>query len=195
MRNSVITRKTGETDIAIELELDGTGKAQIDTGVGFLNHMLTLFTVHGLFDLKVTCNGDTDVDDHHSTEDIGIALGEAFAQAVGDKKGIKRYADKILPMDEALIIAAVDVSGRGGYFGDLSMPTQKVGTFDTELVDDFWGAFAANAGITLHVRQLSGKNSHHILEGTFKAVSRALREAVSVDERNAGVIPSTKGVL
>ena len=195
MRNSVITRKTGETDIAIELELDGTGKAQIDTGVGFLNHMLTLFTVHGLFDLKVTCKGDTDVDDHHSTEDIGIALGEAFAQAVGDKKGIKRYADKILPMDEALIIAAVDVSGRGGYFGDLSMPTQKVGTFDTELVDDFWGAFAANAGITLHVRQLSGKNSHHILEGTFKAVSRALRDAVSVDERNAGVIPSTKGVL
>lgn len=195
MRKSVISRKTGETDIAIELELDGTGKAQIDTGVGFLNHMLTLFTVHGLFDLKVTCKGDTDVDDHHSTEDIGIALGEAFAQAVGDKKGIKRYADKILPMDEALIIAAVDVSGRGGYFGDLSMPTQKVGTFDTELVDDFWGAFAANAGITLHVRQLSGKNSHHILEGTFKAVSRALRDAVSVDERNAGVIPSTKGVL
>lgn len=195
MRNAAITRKTGETDIAIELELDGTGKARIDTGVGFLNHMLTLFTVHGLFDLKVTCNGDTDVDDHHSTEDIGIALGEAFAQAVGDKKGIRRYADKILPMDEALIIAAVDVSGRGGYFGDLTMPTQKVGTFDTELVDDFWGAFAANSGITLHVRQLSGKNSHHILEGTFKAVSRALRDAVSVDERNAGVIPSTKGVL
>lgn len=195
MRNSEIIRKTGETDIAIELELDGTGKAQIDTGVGFLNHMLTLFTVHGLFDLKVTCKGDTDVDDHHSTEDIGIALGMAFAQAVGDKKGIKRYADKILPMDEALIIAAVDVSGRGGYFGDLCLPTQKVGTFDTELVDDFWGAFAANAGITLHVRQLSGKNSHHILEGTFKAVSRALRDAVSIDERNLGVIPSSKGVL
>lgn len=195
MRTSTIARKTGETDIVIELDLDGTGKALIDTGVGFLNHMLTLFTVHGLFDLKVTCKGDVDVDDHHSTEDIGIALGMAFAEAVGDKKGIRRYADRIIPMDEALIIAAVDVSGRGGYFGDLCIPTQKVGSFDTELVDDFWSAFAANADITLHVRQLCGKNSHHILEGTFKAVSRALRDAVSADERNAGAIPSSKGVL
>lgn len=195
MRTAEIKRKTGETDISVKLNLDGTGKAKIDTGVGFLNHMLTLFTVHGLFDMEVTCNGDTDVDDHHSTEDIGIAMGQAFAAAVGDKKGIRRYADKVIPMDEALILSAVDISGRGGYFGDVQCPTQKVGTFDTELVTDFWTAFANNAGITLHIQVLAGKNSHHIIEGIFKSVTRSLREAVSIDERNAGVIPSTKGSL
>ena len=195
MRTAEIKRKTKETDIAVLLDLDGTGKADIDTGVGFLNHMLTLFTVHGLFDLTVKCLGDTDVDDHHSTEDIGIALGQAFAEAVGDKKGIRRFADKVIPMDEALVLSAVDISGRGGFFGDVQCPTQKVGTFDTELVLDFWTAFAANAGITLHVNILAGKNSHHIIEGIFKSVTRSLREAVSIDERNAGVIPSTKGSL
>lgn len=195
MRTAEIIRKTGETDISVKLEIDGTGRAKIDTGVGFLNHMLNLFTVHGLFDLEVVCKGDTDVDDHHSTEDIGIALGQAFAQAVGDKKGICRYASKMIPMDEALILSAVDVSGRGGFFGELTMPTQKVGSFDTELVNDFWIAFASNAGITLHIQVLSGKNSHHIIEGMFKSVSRSLREAVSLDERNLGVIPSTKGSL
>ena len=195
MRTAEIKRKTKETDITVSLDLDGTGKADIDTGVGFLNHMLTLFTVHGLFDLTVKCQGDTDVDDHHSTEDIGIALGQAFAEAVGDKKGIRRYADKVIPMDEALVLSAVDISGRGGFFGDVQCPTQKVGTFDTELVLDFWTAFAANAGITLHVNILAGKNSHHIIEGIFKSVTRSLREAVSIDERNAGVIPSTKGSL
>ena len=195
MRKAEIKRKTKETDIVVELDLDGTGMAEIDTGVGFLNHMLTLFAVHGLFDLKVLCKGDTDVDDHHSTEDIGIALGQAFAEAVGDKKGIRRYADKTIPMDEALVLSAVDRSGRGGFFGDIRYPTQKVGTFDTELVSDFWIAFANHAGITLHVNVLAGKNSHHIIEGVFKSVSRSLREAVSIDERNVGVIPSSKGSL
>lgn len=195
MRIAEIQRKTGETDISVKLNLDGTGLARIDTGVGFLNHMLTLFTVHGLFDLDILCKGDTDVDDHHSTEDIAIALGQAFAAAIGDKKGIRRYADKLIPMDEALILSAVDVSGRGGFFGELRFPTQKVGTFDTELVNDFWTSFAANAGITLHIQVLAGKNSHHIIEGIFKSVTRSLREAVSIDERNPDVIPSTKGSL
>lgn len=195
MRIAEIQRKTGETDISVKLNLDGTGLARIDTGVGFLNHMLTLFTVHGLFDLDILCKGDTDVDDHHSTEDIAIALGQAFAAAIGDKKGIRRYADKLIPMDEALILSAVDVSGRGGFFGELRFPTQKVGTFDTELVNDFWTSFAANAGITLHIQVLAGKNSHHIIEGIFKSVTRSLREAVSIDGRNPDVIPSTKGSL
>lgn len=195
MRTAEIRRTTGETDIAVKLNLDGTGIAAIDTGVGFLNHMLNLFTVHGLFDMEVKCCGDVDVDDHHSTEDIGIAMGQAFAAALGDKKGIRRYADKLIPMDEALILSAVDISGRGGFFGELSFPTQKVGTFDTELVSDFWTAFAANAGITLHVQVLAGKNSHHIIEGIFKSVTRSLRDAAAIDERNADVIPSTKGSL
>ena len=195
MRNAAVTRRTGETDIAIELDLDGAGCADIGTGVGFLDHMLTLFAVHGMFDLKVICRGDVEVDDHHSTEDIGIALGQAFLKALGDKKGICRYADKIIPMDEALILSAVDISGRGGYFGETDIPSQKIGTFDTELVEEFWHAFAVNAGITLHVRQLAGRNSHHIVEGIFKSVARSLREAVSIDERNAGMIPSTKGIL
>ncbi|MBQ3862377.1 MAG: imidazoleglycerol-phosphate dehydratase HisB [Clostridia bacterium] len=195
MRTAEIKRKTKETDIVLTLSLDGSGKAEIDTGVGFLNHMLTLFAVHGLFDLSVRCKGDTEVDDHHSTEDIGIALGQAFAEALGDKKGIRRYADKTIPMDEALILSAVDVSGRGGFYGEIPCPAQKVGTFDTELAEDFWTAFADNAGITLHIRVLAGKNSHHILEGVFKSVSRSLREAVSIDCRNADAIPSTKGSL
>lgn len=195
MRTAEIKRKTKETDIALTLSLDGSGKAEIDTGVGFLNHMLTLFAAHGLFDLSVRCKGDTEVDDHHSTEDIGIALGQAFAEALGDKKGIRRYADKTIPMDEALILSAVDVSGRGGFYGEIPCPAQKVGTFDTELAEDFWTAFADNAGITLHIRVLAGKNSHHILEGVFKSVSRSLREAVSIDCRNADAIPSTKGSL
>ncbi len=195
MRTAEIKRKTKETDIALTLSLDGSGKAEIDTGIGFLNHMLTLFAAHGLFDLSVRCKGDTEVDDHHSTEDIGIALGQAFAEALGDKKGIRRYADKTIPMDEALILSAVDVSGRGGFYGEIPCPAQKVGTFDTELAEDFWTAFADNAGITLHIRVLAGKNSHHILEGVFKSVSRSLREAVSIDCRNADAIPSTKGSL
>ena len=195
MRLAEITRTTGETDISLSLNLDGAGKAGIDTGVGFLDHMLTLFTVHGLFDLILTCRGDTRVDDHHSVEDIAIALGQAFAQAVGDKRGICRYAHRILPMDEALILCAVDVSGRGGFYGDLAIPTQKVGSFDTELINDFLIAFAQNAGITLHVQILAGKNSHHILEGIFKALSRTLRQAVSLDERNLNTIPSSKGCL
>ena len=195
MRTAEIKRKTKETDIVLTLSLDGSGKAEIDTGIGFLNHMLTLFAAHGLFDLSVRCKGDTEVDDHHSTEDIGIALGQAFAEALGDKKGIRRYADKTIPMDEALVLSAVDVSGRGGFYGEIPCPAQKVGTFDTELAEDFWTAFADNAGITLHIRVLAGKNSHHILEGVFKSVSRSLREAVSIDCRNADAIPSTKGSL
>ena len=195
MRTAEIKRKTKETDIVLTLSLDGSGKAEIDTGIGFLNHMLTLFAAHGLFDLSIRCKGDTEVDDHHSTEDIGIALGQAFAEALGYKKGIRRYADKTIPMDEALILSAVDVSGRGGFYGEIPCPAQKVGTFDTELAEDFWTAFADNAGITLHIRVLSGKNSHHILEGVFKSVSRSLREAVSIDCRNADAIPSTKGSL
>ena len=195
MRTAEIKRKTKETDIVLTLSLDGSGKAEIDTGIGFLNHMLTLFAAHGLFDLSVRCKGDTEVDDHHSTEDIGIALGQAFAEALGDKKGIRRYAEKTIPMDEALILSAVDVSGRGGFYGEIPCPAQKVGTFDTELAEDFWTAFADNAGITLHIRVLAGKNSHHILEGVFKSVSRSLREAVSIDCRNADAIPSTKGSL
>ena len=195
MRESEIKRKTAETDISLSLCVDGTGKAEISTGIGFLDHMLTLFARHGRFDLCVTCKGDTCVDDHHSTEDIGIALGQALRQALGDKKGICRYGDIILPMDEALILASVDISGRGMLCLSAEFRTEKIGTFDTELVEEFFQAFAANAGITLHIRQLDGKNSHHIAEGMFKAVARALRKAVSIDEAARDEIPSTKGVL
>lgn len=195
MRTAEITRVTAETDIRLTLTLDGTGKSEIDTGCGFLNHMLTLFARHGRFDLCVRCKGDTDVDDHHTTEDIGIALGQAFYRALGDKRGICRYADRMLPMDEALILSAVDISGRGGAYLELPMPTQKVGTFDTELCAEFWIAFARDAGLTLHIRELAGSNSHHIIEGTFKAVARSLRAAVAIDPACAGEIPSTKGVL
>ena len=195
MRQAEVSRKTGETDIRIRLDLDGTGKNVIDTGVGFLDHMLTLFARHGRFDLEVSCKGDTYVDDHHSVEDIGIALGKAFEQALGNKKGIVRYGSTILPMDESLILSAVDLSGRGLLVYDLQIPAEKVGTFDTELVEEFWIAFTANAGLSLHLRQLSGRNSHHIIEGAFKSAARSLRKAVSIDRDFADEIPSTKGLL
>ena len=195
MRKAEINRKTAETDIFLSLDLDGTGKGTIDTGVGFLNHMLTLFSRHGRFDLTVRCAGDTDVDDHHSVEDIGIALGKAFEQALGDKKGVTRYGSTILPMDESLILSAVDLSGRGLLVYDLASPAEKVGTFDTELTEEFFRALAHNAGMTLHIKQLSGGNSHHIIEGAFKSVARSLRTAAAIDSACAEEIPSTKGVL
>ncbi|MBQ8814096.1 MAG: imidazoleglycerol-phosphate dehydratase HisB [Lachnospiraceae bacterium] len=195
MRTYEITRTTAETDIALSLCLDGTGKSSIDTGCGFLNHMLTLFASHGRFDLNVTCKGDTDVDDHHTVEDIGICLGEAFRQALGDKKGIYRYGQMILPMDEALILTAVDISGRSYLAYGLDIPTEKVGSFDTELVEEFFLGFTRKAEMTLHIRQIAGTNSHHIIEGCFKSVARALRQAVAIDESRKDEIPSTKGVL
>lgn len=195
MRIAEIKRTTAETDISLELKLDGTGLSDIQTGCGFLDHMLTLFARHGRFDLNVTCQGDTYVDDHHTVEDIGIALGQAFAIALGDKKGIKRYGDTILPMDESLILTAVDLSGRGLLGYALDIPTEKVGTFDTELVEEFWLGFVRNANCTLHIRQLAGTNSHHIIEGAFKSAGRSLKEAVAIDAAFADEIPSTKGVL
>ena len=194
-RTAEIVRNTLETQISLTLDLDGTGKSVIDTGCGFLNHMLTLFAKHGRFELNVKCTGDTDVDYHHTTEDIGIALGDAFKKALGDKRGITRYADIILPMDESLILAAVDVSGRAHLTYDVTMPTEKVGDFDTELAKEFWLGFIRAADITLHVRMLSGENSHHIIEGIFKAVSHVFAKAVAIDARYANEIPSTKGVL
>ncbi len=195
MRTSEIKRKTAETDIRLALNLDGKGECSISTGVGFLDHMLTLFARHGRFDLCVECKGDTNVDDHHSVEDIGIALGQAFKEAVGDKRGIRRYGDITLPMDEALILVALDVSGRGMLCYSADFRTEKIGTFDTELVEEFFVAFAGNAGITLHIKQLDGRNSHHIAEGMFKACARALGFAVAIDGRAKDEIPSTKGVL
>ena len=195
MRTAQIDRNTNETHIQLSLNLDGKGESAIQSGVGFLDHMLTLLARHGRMDLKVTCQGDTWVDDHRSVEDIGIALGQAFAQALGDKRGIRRYASLCLPMDEALILCAVDLSGRGGYYEDLEVPTEKIGAFDTQLVYEFMEAFAVNAKVTLHLRKLSGRNSHHIVEGAFKALGRVLREAVSVDEPFKDEIPSTKGML
>ena len=195
MRRSEIERKTAETDISLALNLDGTGKSNIDTGCGFLNHMLILFARHGRFDLDVTCHGDVDVDDHHSVEDIGICLGMAFAEALGNGAGICRYGHIILPMDETLILCAVDLSGRAHLEYGLEIPTEKVGTFDTELTEEFLIAFVRKANMTLHVKQLSGRNSHHIIEGTFKALARTLAQAVSIDEKYRDEIPSTKGVL
>ena len=195
MRTAEITRRTAETDIALRLTLEGTGAGTIQTGVGFLDHMLTLFAKHGRFDLELTCKGDTWVDDHHTAEDVGIVLGQAFRQALGNKRGICRYGDITLPMDEALILAAVDLSGRGYLGYGLQIPTQKVGTFDTELVEEFWLGFTRNAECTLHIRQLAGTNSHHIIEGTFKAVGRVLKAAVAIDPAFANEVPSTKGVL
>ena len=195
MRTAEIFRKTAETEIILKLDLDGSGKGEIDSGVGFLDHMLTLFAKHGRFDLSVSCKGDTWVDDHHSVEDIGIALGQAFAKALGDKRGIVRYGSCILPMDEALILTAVDLSGRAYLGFDLRVPTPRVGTFDTELVEEFFFAFVRNAGCSLHLRKLAGKNSHHIIEGAFKSAARSLRAAVRIEEAYRDEIPSTKGVL
>lgn len=195
MRTAEINRKTAETDIQLRLNLDGTGVSNIDTGVGFLDHMLTLFAKHGRFDLDVHCVGDIQVDAHHTTEDIGIALGEAFAEALGDKRGITRYSSTILPMDETLILSAVDISGRSYLGYQLNIPCAKVGTFDTELTEEFFLGFVRKAELTLHIRQLAGTNSHHIIEGTFKSVARSLKTAVAIDELYKEEIPSTKGLL
>lgn len=195
MRTAKLRRTTGETDVAVVLDLDGTGKSEISTGCGFLDHMLTLFARHGRFDLTVQAKGDTWVDDHHTVEDVGITLGDAFAQALGEKRGVTRYGSTILPMDEALILTAVDLSGRGLLCYDLAIPTEKVGTFDTQLVGEFFAAFARRADLTLHVKQLAGANSHHIIEGAFKSLARSLRTAVVIDPAAAGEVPSTKGVL
>ena len=193
MRIAEISRRTAETDIMLTLNLDGAGKSTVKTGVGFLDHMLTLFAAHGKFDLEVTCSGDTWVDDHHSAEDIGICLGLAFQQALGDKRGITRYGSCLLPMDEALIQTAVDISGRSFLGYGLEIPTEKIGSFDTELVEEFWLAFVRCCPMSLHIRQLAGKNSHHIVEGCFKSVARSLQIAVKTDGTDE--IPSTKGVL
>lgn len=195
MRTAEIVRNTAETQIVLNLNLDGSGRSEVSTGCGILDHMLTLFAKHGRFDLAVSCKGDTWVDDHHTVEDVGIALGQAFKIALGDKKGITRYGSQILPMDEALILTAVDLSGRGYLGYDLQIPTQKVGTFDTELVEEFWLGFIRNAECTLHVRQMAGTNSHHIIEGAFKSAGRSLRAAVAIEPAYADEIPSTKGVL
>ncbi len=195
MRTYEMSRNTAETQIKLTLNLDGTGSSQISSGCGFLDHMLTLFAKHGRFDLTVRCTGDTQVDDHHTVEDIGICLGQAFKAALGDLRGVKRYGNMLLPMDEALILSAVDLSGRGLLAYDLDIPTEKVGTFDTQLNEEFWLAFTRCAACTLHIKQLAGKNSHHIIEGTFKSVARSLRQAVSMDPDCMDEIPSTKGVL
>lgn len=195
MRSAEIIRTTKETDIRLSLSLDGRGKSDISTGCGFLNHMLTLFASHGRFDLTVYCKGDIDVDFHHTAEDVGICLGQAFAKALGDKKGITRYGSFILPMDEALILTAADISGRCHLCYDLAIPAQKIGSFDSELVQEFFLAFVRNCPMSLHIRKLEGTNSHHIAEGAFKSVARTLKAAVKIDADAANEIPSTKGVL
>lgn len=195
MRTASIQRDTLETQISLTIDLDGRGESSVSTGCGFLDHMLTLFARHGRFDLTVSCHGDHQVDDHHTVEDVGICLGTAFREALGDLKGICRYGSTTLPMDETLILSAVDISGRSMLRYTASIPTEKVGTFDTELAEEFWTAFARCAGITLHIRQLDGTNSHHIIEGMFKSVARSLRAAVAIDQDFRDEIPSTKGVL
>ena len=195
MRTAELKRTTAETDIRLSLNLDGSGVSTVDTGCGFLNHMLTLFARHGRFDLTITCHGDTDVDYHHTTEDIGIVLGQALAEALGDKRGIKRYGSMLLPMDEALILCALDLSGRAYLGYELSIPMEKVGDFDTELTKEFFWGFVRASACTLHLRQLAGENSHHIIEGAFKAFGRALCEAVAIDVSHRDEIPSTKGML
>ena len=195
MRNAEIKRKTAETDIFLALDLEGEGETAIDTGIGFLDHMLTLFARHGGMALTVKCVGDTQVDGHHSAEDIGICLGSALREALGECRGITRYGSMILPMDETLILSAVDVSGRSYLAFEVDFPTQRVGDFDTELVKEFFLAFVRKAELTLHIRELAGENSHHIAEGIFKSVARSLRAAVAVDAKNGDAIPSTKGVL
>ena len=195
MRTAEINRTTAETNVCLRLELDGTGLSQIATGCGFLDHMLTLFARHGRFDLSVQCKGDTYVDDHHTVEDVGICLGDAFAQALGDKRGVTRYGSMLLPMDEALILTSVDLSGRGLLCFGLQIPAQKVGTFDTELAEEFFIALARRGDMTVHIRQLAGNNSHHIIEGAFKSLARSLAAAAAIDPRFSQEIPSTKGVL
>lgn len=195
MRKAEIIRKTNETDITLTLNVDGKGTSTIDTGCGFLDHMLTLFAKHGRFDLTVKCTGDTYVDDHHTVEDIGIALGQAFKVALGEKRGIVRYGSTILPMDEALILTAIDFSGRSYLGFDVDIPTEKIGSFDTELVQEFWYGFVRNADCTLHIRKIAGSNSHHIVEGAFKSAARSIKDAVKTEEGFADEIPSTKGVL
>ena len=195
MRNAEISRKTAETDIVLSLEIDGKGVGSIDTGVGFLDHMLELFLKHGKFDLRVICKGDTYVDSHHSVEDIGICLGKAFAQALGEARGIQRFSDVTVPMDEALVLCAVDISGRSHLSLDVTLSEHPVGAMDTELLEEFLLAFVRNAGMTVHIRLLEGKNAHHIIEACFKALARALRAAVSIDEEFSDEIPSTKGTL
>ena len=195
MRSASIARKTAETDITLTLCLDGKGESDIETGCGFLDHMLILFAKHGRFDLTVRCVGDTHVDYHHTVEDVGICLGKAFREALGDKKGIIRYGSMILPMDESVMLSAVDISGRSGFYPILNIPSPKVGDFDTELCAEFWIAFARDAGLTLHLQQLAGSNSHHIIEGAFKSIARSMRTAVSIDKAFANDIMSTKGVL
>ncbi|HJJ35741.1 MAG TPA: imidazoleglycerol-phosphate dehydratase HisB [Methanocorpusculum sp.] len=195
MRSAILTRKTNETYIDLTLDIDGSGTADIKTGCGFLDHMLELFASHGRFDLGIACVGDTKVDYHHTTEDIGIVLGTAFKQALGDKRGIARYGSMILPMDEALILTAVDFSGRSSLNCSLKIPAQRVGDFDTELVEEFWQAFVRTAECSLHIRELAGYNSHHIIEGVFKSAARSIRAAVAYDAAYAGEVPSTKGSL
>ena len=194
MRTATITRNTAETQISLAINLDGSGQADIDAGIGFLNHMLTLFAKHSACDLTVRATGDVQVDDHHLTEDIGIVLGLAIKQALGEKHGIRRYGSMLLPMDEALLLAALDCSGRPFFVWEVNLPQPKIGTWDSELAEDFFRALAVNGGLTLHLRMLAGTNTHHIVEGCFKAVARALREAVNPDPREHGV-PSTKGML
>lgn len=195
MRTSTIKRNTQETKINLTLNLDGKGESKIDTGCGFFDHMLTLFSKHSKIDLDVTCNGDTNVDYHHTVEDIGIVLGKAILEALGDKKGINRYADTILPMDESLILTAIDISGRSYLGFDALFPSQKIGDFDSELVEEFFMALVRSAEITLHIKKMAGENSHHIAEGIFKSFARSLRVAVALDENFKDQLPSTKGVL
>lgn len=195
MRVSQVNRKTAETDIQLKLNIDGTGQSSISTGCGFLDHMLTLLARHGHFDLTISCVGDTYVDDHHTVEDIGLCLGTAFAEAIGDMRGINRYGNIILPMDESLILCALDISGRSFLSYELQIPTEKVGLFDTQLIEEFFLAFIRKANVTLHIKQLSGSNSHHIIEGTFKSFARVLEQAVKINEAYKDEIPSTKGVL
>ena len=195
MRCAEIKRTTAETDITLSLSLDGTGKSDVNTGCGFLDHMLTLFAKHGRFDLTLICKGDTQVDDHHTVEDVGICLGKAFREALGDGCGITRYGSMMLPMDETLALCAVDISGRACLVYGLDIPAPRVGSFDTELVEEFFAAFVRSASLTLHVKKLDGRNSHHVIEGAFKAFARAMEQAVAIDPTRAGEIPSTKGVL
>ncbi len=195
MRTAAIARKTAETDITLSINIDGAGSSELATGVGFFDHMLTLFSRHGSFDLTLSCKGDLMVDGHHTVEDVGICLGAAFREALGDKRGITRYGSFLLPMDEALVLTALDISGRAHLSYGLTLPTQKVGTFDTELVEEFLLGFCRSMGLTLHVKQLGGTNSHHIIEAAFKGLGRALRQAVAIDAAHANEVPSTKGML